>query len=459
MSELTISASDYKIMSAIISTDRLGTFEFDVTSSIVDLQINEDMSTLGLHGNVTILDDANLLAVVDFQGTEYIHLEMSLQSDVQRPLKKTFLLSELETSQKGNDQSEILIFTLESVEDYLNSLTNVNKSYDGTPAEIIQKIAKDSFGLEKEVKTNNKLFQGNMRVIIPNWSPFKAMRWIADRSTSDLGLPYFLYSVLGDDKIRFLDLQTLLEGQPLNSIPYRYNQGAAQNLSDQNVSAQQYNIKSYQVNNTENTVGIADAGGISGEYRFIDTTTFQDNKFNYNIKDVYKKLAKNSNLFNEGKTPNLDTEFKIKDKRLDEFNTIRVTQIGTSKVYSDIASYHENMTPADHSQKAKSMSYHKFIQKSAMEIVIPGLSMYYSGGEKFSNVSIGNLIDVEFLDNEPKQAGATLSENAPDGKRSGIYLIAACKHMIQNNQGKFKYDCVLRILKLANRDGMTVIPT
>ena len=459
MSELTISASDYKIISAIISTDRLGAFEFDVTTSIVDLVINEDMETIGLHGNVTILDDANLLGVVDFQGTEYLHLEMALQSDIQRPIKKTFILSELESSQKGNDQSEILIFTLESVDDYLNSLTNVNKSYDGTPAQIIQKIAKDTLGLDKEVKTNNKLFQGNMRVIIPNWSPFKAMRWLADRSTSELGLPYYLYSILGDDKIRFLDLQTLLEGQPLNDIPYRYNKGAAQNLSEQNVTAQQYNIKSYQVNNTENTIGIADVGGISGEYRFIDTTTFQTNKFNYNIKDVYKQVAKNSNLFSGNKTPNLDTEFKIKDKRLDEFNTIRVTQVGTSKVYSDVPSYHENMTPAEHAQKAKSMSFHNFIQKSAMEIIIPGMSMYYSGGEKFSNVSIGNLINVEFMDNEPKQAGGVLSENSPDGKRSGIYLISGCKHMIQNDQGKFKYDCALRILKLANRDGMTVIPT
>lgn len=459
MSELTISASDYKILSAIISTDRLGSFEFDVTTSIVDIVINEDIGTLGLHGSVTILDDANLLGVVDFQGTEYIHLEMSLQSDIQKPLKKTFILSEMISSQKGNDQSEILIFTIESVDDYLNSLTNVNKSYDGTPAEIIQKIAKDSFGLTKEIKTNNKLFQGNMRVIIPNWSPFKAMRWLADRSTSELGLPYYLYSILGDDDIRLLDLQTLLEGQPVNDIPYRFNQGAAQNLSEQNVTAQQYNIKSYQVNNTENTIGIADVGGISGEYRFIDTTTFQDNKFNYNIKDVYKQLAKNSNLFSENKTPSLDTEFKIKDKRLDEFNTIRVTQVGTSKVYSDIPSYHENRTPAEHSQKAKSMSFHNFIQKSAMEIVIPGMSMYYSGGEKFSNVSIGNLIEVEFMDNEPKQAGGVLSENSPDGKRSGIYLISGCKHMIQNTQGKFKYDCALRILKLANRDGMTVIPT
>lgn len=459
MADRSISPSDYKITKAVITSDRLGSYEFDVTASIVDITIIEQLDGLALHGEMTILDDANLLGIVDFQGTEYIDFEMGLTDDVQPHMKRRFVITELISSAKSNDQSEILMFSLDTVDSFINAVSNVNKVYDGTPAQIIQKIAKDNFGLDKEVLTNDELFQGPMRVIIPNWSPYVAMRWVADRATSALGTPYFLYSVLGDNRIRLIDLQSLLEGTPLNETPYRYNQGAAQNMSENNLTLQTYNIKSYAVHDTENTVDIAYEGGISGEYRFIDTTTFQQNLFNYDVNKVYNDLARNTNLFKENSTPNYDKEFTINNKKVHEFNTSRSTQIGTSKVYNDIPSYHEDLTPEAHSKKATSVSMRSFLEKSAMEISIPGYNMFYSGSSKFANVSIGNLIKVEFLDNEPKQAGNNLSENAPDGKRSGVYLIQSCKHIINNVNGKYRYDCVLRILKISNRAGSTTSVT
>ena len=232
MADRSISPSDYKITKAVITSDRLGSYEFDVTASIVDITIIEQLDGLALHGEMTILDDANLLGIVDFQGTEYIDFEMGLTDDVQPHMKRRFVITELISSAKSNDQSEILMFSLDTVDSFINAVSNVNKVYDGTPAQIIQKIAKDNFGLDKEVLTNDELFQGPMRVIIPNWSPYVAMRWVADRATSALGTPYFLYSVLGDNRIRLIDLQSLLEGTPLNETPYRYNQGAAQNMSE-----------------------------------------------------------------------------------------------------------------------------------------------------------------------------------------------------------------------------------
>jgi len=234
MADRSISPSDYKITKAVITSDRLGSYEFDVTASIVDITIIEQLDGLALHGEMTILDDANLLGIVDFQGTEYIDFEMGLTDDVQPHMKRRFVITELISSAKSNDQSEILMFSLDTVDSFINAVSNVNKVYDGTPAQIIQKIAKDNFGLDKEVLTNDELFQGPMRVIIPNWSPYVAMRWVADRATSALGTPYFLYSVLGDNRIRLIDLQSLLEGTPLNETPYRYNQGAAQNMSENN---------------------------------------------------------------------------------------------------------------------------------------------------------------------------------------------------------------------------------
>jgi len=453
------SPEDYKVVSAIITSDRLGSFEFDVVSSIVDMSFSEALDALSCSGQITLVDDANLLAVIDFQGTEYITFEMGLPDEVQPLLKRTFVINELMNSQKANDQSEVLMFSLDSIDSYINALTNVNKVYDGTPAEIIQKIAKDSFGLKKIVLTNDTLFQGPMRVIIPNWTPFVAMKWLADRCTSALGTPYFIWSSLGDENIRLLDLQSLLEGVPMNANqPYRYNQGSAQNMSEQNPTLQAYNIKRFTVENTENTVDIAYDGGISGEYRFLDTTTFQDNKYQYDVNNVYRQLADKSNLFTKGATPNYDTEFKINDKNIHSYNTTRATQIATSKVYNDMPSYHEAVTPEAHAQKATSLSLREFMYKSAMEIIIPGYNMYYSGSKNYSNVSVGNLISLEFLDNDPKQAGANISDNTPDGKRSGVYLIEACRHMIKNDQGKFKYECVLKILKIANRDGMTQVP-
>jgi hypothetical protein len=79
--------------------------------------------------------------------------------------------------------------------------------------------------------------------------------------------------------------------------------------------------------------------------------------------------------------------------------------------------------------------------KSPLEIVMPGFDFLGRG----PNITIGRQIRCNFLKNDPNLI--TGSSDALDKKRSGDYIIYACRHIIKPE----KYCVALTCVKLGNR--------
>ena len=447
----TTSPYDVQIRRANLRTERQGLYITDIRASIIELSIYESIGKLSLSGELTLLDDANLYSQVDFQGSEKLELELLMPDSPFKPFKRTFIINNVKETNKGNDQTEVIKLEFVDEDGFVDVLTNVNKCYDGTIEEIVSKILADNFESGRELIVSSDIRQAGMRAIIPNWRPYTAIQWMTDRATSQLGLPFFAFSTLLDRNVRLFSLQDMLEAPSSNLTPYRYNQGSA-NDTAKTFIAQAYNISSFQQKNTEDSLKIADRGGISGKFSFIDTNNFTVSGIDFRVDQIYDKLADLANILSGPATPNYDAFFEIHRGKLHEYGTTQVSQISASAVYSDVPSYHEDLNAADHSTKAISYAMGQFIRKSELAVMIPGRN-FFPNQQGYNG--IGQCIDVEFMDNAPKADNRTAADNTPDFKRSGKYLIHSTRHLIRNTNQQVRYDTVNSLVKLSNRKGST----
>jgi len=448
---------DIDLKSAKITSQRLGDQVFEIRRSIIELNIYENIRTLGISGDLILVDDAGLFQSIDWQGSEYLDIVMGSIDPGLPPITRRFVVTSLQESARGNDASETFRMTIEDEMSYLDNLTNVNKKYDGSPKEIISKILKDNF-VGRELIAPGETYQRSMRVIVPNWRPHKAMHWITSRSTCRFGTPYFVFSTLKDTNVRFFDMGSMIANAPMNfgAKPYRYSSSYSQESTDFTVEDQSYMISSFSQKDNENIYDIINRGGISGQFNFLDTQNFYNNRFEYKVTNVFDKLKKVSGLYDGKATPNFDKSFEIKDKNLQDFSSVRVNNVATSKIYSDINGYHEAIDPASHSTKATHLALKEFMNKSKIDIMVPGRNFLSPGSNSYPNFTIGNTIYVEFQESKAFDAGTNAANVMPDVKRTGTYLIQACRHMIRQAKGKYRHDCVLELVKISNKEGTTV---
>ena len=103
----------------------------------------------------------------------------------------------------------------------------INKCYTGTPDQIIKKILKDNLDMDMEDDDmpGIKPYQETMKFVVPYMTPFAACEVIRSRMSTDLGLPYFLYSTLNYPNLQLKSLEEMLKTPSINSTaPYRFSQ-------------------------------------------------------------------------------------------------------------------------------------------------------------------------------------------------------------------------------------------
>ena len=451
---------DVRFERVVIKSNRFGDYEFDITRNVIQFDIVESIDSLVLQGNLVILDNDNLLETIDFQGQEFVLVECQKPERDLPPITRIFNITGIQAVTRGtNDQNEVFTLSLIDRNSYISELINVNKKYDGNPLSIIRSIMNDVYANvdppREFITTESQTFQQNMRVIIPNWRPYVAMKWMCNRSTSSTGSPFYLWSVWRDDDLRFFDLETMLQRPAINEgMPYKFNQSLTANASEYTVQSQGYFIVDFMLPPQEQIIPLLRQGNIGAHYSFLDTQNFADNSFHFDIKKVFDNMNKNTTLTEKKRSPTYDDEFVMGTKHLHEYDTKRTMQIGTTGLYNDIPGYYEDVTPAHHSTKAIAKALREFTFKTPLKIKVPGRNFLPLPGDEYANTGCGNVIEIEFIDNEPIVKGKDYSQHT-DRKRSGNYLIKKIRHVIQRDGPKAQHVCYIDCVKLSNTEGAT----
>ena len=406
--------------------------KIDLTLVMTDVDIFEHLDKPYLTGVMGVSDTQGVLnaARVGSGDKVTIAIKSLFENKTSIVIKKEFYVSRIISTDKPNDTTDYYILHLVEDISYLSSLKNINKSYTGTPLAIISSIAEDGdFG--KKVAGTGDGHQ-KAKVIIPNMTPLDAMSWIKNRATTVDGYPFYLYSTLVEDDLRFSDLESLLKEPTMTDVPFTHIESNMSGLAASGIGRRR-TITQFDHSDECDVLSMVRDGLIAGTYNYLDTMYKRPNKFEFNVvKDVIDGDAPLSTVIPKKS----DVEVKYDQELNFHTNSTRtITQIGGTLAYdSKTPSYGESTKTGDYKLNVISRTIHSMLKSTPLNITVDGTDFML--GEH--NSTIGRKIPIRFLKNEPEID----KEDAFDKVKSGDYLIFATKHSFRKENYNLSLTCM-----------------
>jgi len=432
------SRSSYKYESILLNSERIE-LPIEIMANVSDLDIFENLNKPYLTAEMVFLDNSAVLEGVDILGGETVTIRIkSLKNDDTNIISKVFYITKIvKTIREGNNTDINIIHLTEDVA-YISSLYNLNKVYTGKRYQIIQKIIKEYFP-EKNFSVLNEDFNST-KVIIPNLHPIESILWLNQTSTTIEGYPFYIYRNLVEDEFIFNDLGNMLSQTSINEkAPYIHSTSAVNGIVDKSKTKI---IRRFQFGITENLLEIIRKGLVGSEYQFIDTNKNLNNKFNFDVvSDLFNKLERTEVVNRKQKSFLFSEDYKINETSFNKLKNRKIIQIGGSGAFNGNNAYSEYKNAAEYKTKIIKDAMNSFVKKNPLQVIVDGED-FIDGDQSYS---IGNNIDLLFQKADPDKSS---TDDFIDNKRSGKYLIFACRHMFK----KEKYDISLSCVKLANND-------
>jgi len=480
---------EYVIERVVITADRWNEWAaegYDIKNMINEISFFESLENPFLTANLAFLDNENLGDRFPFQGTERVEITIlggdELDDNGKNFITKRFIVNKVTNTGKSNDNNEIVLLHLIEERAYQSNLMSVNKifkaiesrggfnagGFSSTATDIIQSLLREldrythsgaDYFLSNELlfnKNREPVIDGTLKVIIPNMGPLAAAKWICDRCVTTNGFPYYVYASMGDDKIRFLDLETMLELPSLNNpgtglVPYTYSEAIAAKAQTLKPIEKLFLIKShvYKENESQNMYNMLGLGPAT--YNFIDTFEGTIHVRKHNPGEMFAR-AKMLGIMNELDIPVYDDKAVFAGKNIGQYNAATITNITTSHSQSgissglpdDIRGYNECEDGNLHNLKVTALGLRTYVHKSGLTITVPGKNFL----AKDKNMSISNKISVEFKKNAMHHRAENNEEL--DIKKSGDYIIHTAKHTF-SPAGDGAFSTTLGLIKLGHR--------
>ena len=410
---------------------------FNIAAVVNEINLFEHIDKPYMTGSVTFSDFDRIVEAAQINGSEKVIIEIAVlngeqgHSDPLRTVTKTFIISEISRAVKMNDAAQLVDISLIEDIGFLSRLQRISKAYSGSPDEIIASICSEKLNRNVRKLSSGMNTSQPMRVIIPNMTPIDAANWIKDRMSTSNGLPFYLFSTLCDDDLRLVDLESMIQLQPMNGPltgfpPYTFGQ-SIDNYKD--FTGSKYAIRGYSVGLTDNQLMLSRKGMVGATYNFVNTIKGKNISNKISAQEMFDNLIEGKTSFIGQAAPVYDGRDKIEGKRMHDYDTLEITQIAPTNIYDDGEfHYYEADGIEGHMNKAKQRSFRHFLHKSPIEINVPGYNFVLNG----TNVSIGNNILVDIPAAEDVTAKGR-DRHPVDKKRSGKYLVYGVRHTFQKN--------------------------
>tara|TARA_Y100000310_G_scaffold339579_1_gene432685 strand:+ start:210 stop:1355 length:1146 start_codon:yes stop_codon:yes gene_type:complete len=250
-------ARDYKLAKCILNKDGKGPIDLINIGLVSGMILYEDIFHNTLSGSLMVpTDPLDVINMLPLEGNEVVDLRLdSVNSEETCELSMSLYLVGGLSYSRPDEKS----YTLELVStEYLKNLkTLVSRSYKD---EKIDYIIKDILNKDIDVslEANSKIFEaestrGLHNIIIPNWKPFDAIDWLANRAVPDrnheVGFTFFE----SRNGFHFRSYDSLLGQQRVAEYSYS-NPSLVEPTppSDNNNDSEKFKFMRWQVDRTPN---------------------------------------------------------------------------------------------------------------------------------------------------------------------------------------------------------------
>jgi hypothetical protein len=364
----------------------------DVSSIYEELNIYDSVLFNTISGNIFIADAIGSLKGFDFDGSEYLKIELSKEGELYpyNGVFKIYSQGDKKMLSLGSTRYRLNFISSE----YVDSIkTKVVQYYSDTYSNIAKKILKDYLNVPTK-KLNGVIenSQGVRNVTIPTLEPLEAITWCSKRALDANEKPTFLFFE-NTDGYNFTSISNIFKQTPLANINF-----SPKNVID-NFGSDFAGVRDYEVIDQYDFIESVKSGVYAKTYRGYDIARrkfveIQSDSF----KDQVGITAANPN---KNKTPdgmNLDKSF-----------------------YSQIVSYFYNSKPKGNEERPEkwllqreSILRNLFAKKVRIEMA--GNYTYTSG--KLLNVFMPKFSVV--VDND--------RESGLEKNLYGKYLIISTRH-------------------------------
>jgi hypothetical protein len=438
---------DFVYDKVTITSDRGGT-AFDIGPAILEMSLFEHLWDSYMTGKILLADTTDLFQSIQFRGTEKIELEISFPNDETRDsYKKRFVITSIDSHQKGNDNAAMILFNIIEEHFYLSKIKKVNKAYDGKPSEILTQMVRDA-QLDKTISVESLEAQSPFRYIVPWLTPIQAMDYITEKATTTDGLPYFLFSpIANEDELVFKSLEDILERGPITADEFIFSQmhtgkqdgsiSSSVNINDPRITGQERSrsermdlekkaktIEDYQHWNTYDLLSRVQEGTIGAKYYIRNANQFQGDEYHHGYDESLARL--------EQFLPANQRRLVYDNQSFDGIHSndaARFYIAYLNVLYSDgIANPFDFEMQLDPNRRAIANSLRNNMKMDNIDIQVPGYHFFPSTSDTNADGrSIGRNLRLLFMTND-----IDFDPNDPDSfidkKLSGEYFITAAHH-------------------------------
>lgn len=425
------SINDYIFEQILLESPRIPQ-AIDLKSEGISAEINfyENLDQPYITGNITIIDQRAVLSRIDILGGETITFTIKSTKESTRRIEKKFYIASIAAITKLDNNTESYFLRLVEDVEYESNLLNVNRSYSDKCGIVIDKIAKNYLG--KEVVSSNTDKQ-SFKGIIPNLDPLEAMVWVKNRASTINGYPFYLYSSLFDNKLRFADLSSFLQYPVMNKEAFVYNSSTS---TEANTGISRRTILNFECRNTEDLYSLIKLGLVGSRYEYIDVIKNDRKEFDFDIvADLLKPLVSKNILQRNQNNPLYSPSYTYNEKPFNQYQSRKITRIGGTDAFENALSYSESNTKADYKLDVIADAMHNIMHKAPMIVMLSGYD--FIDGNK--PTTVGNNIRLEFELSDPD---IPPEEDNIDKKLSGDYLIFSARHIFSQGVYNVELGCV-----------------
>jgi len=397
----------------------------DLKPMMVELSYFEDVFNNVVSGNMLVEDAQGMIEKLQMHGNEYIRFAFGKDDNPNLRIDKLFRIYKISNRRKSlNFDTENYVIHFCSDELILSNQYKISKSYkDRGISDIVKDILKVKLKVpsNKYSEKNIETTKGSYSFIIPNFSPFEAINWLCmyAQSTSPgvIGSDMVLYE--NHEGFNFKSLQSLFKTDPYFTYEYRpKNTTLKENRGDNN--KQVFNVLTYEIVDTFNTVETAYTGTFANRVLTIDPLLRRYAKVDFNY---YSYQDKATSMNDNPVVNNLKNRFG---------DTLYEAPEGCYK----LAVTNSGQTNIPYiKSKPDSVSKDIFAETFLLQRKSQ-LSLTNHMKVKFSipgdpNLTVGKTIEFTLYSNEP---AAEKQPRGVDKYYSGKYLVTAVRHMIQPSE-------------------------
>lgn len=383
----------------------------DLRLIFTDLNLFQDIFSNIMSGNVTVTDSTNIFAYLVQSGNEFLQIALD-KPGLNQPINKTFRVYNRQiTPMSPSNQAIKLSFCSEEM--LVSKSLSFSKRYDGMlvsdmVTDIVNNVLKNSKPINVIESTNTI-----QSLTVPYYTPFQAINWLASQATSSyVGATYMFYE--DNNGYNFQSIQKMMDSNVVATYNY-----STKNIADDNSNLDFFDVSSYEIVKTPNTLESLTTGRNSSRLLTLDLLRQKFTVGDLNGQDLFNSSVTlgNAPAYN-------NFQNRLKDQSSDSYGAHRKfypTNIGRNQ-----SSYIQSKGIPNHPTGVENWLLERNAQimqlmGNRIKVVIPGNNM----------LNAGQVIQYNMPSIEP-QTGTTDGsiERKLDPYMTGLWLITALRHRV-----------------------------